>query len=168
MNRIGKLFVGILSGILLGILLITPAFAAPVGTAQLKGTYTFGFSGVKTAFGYYSGSVWHLVNGQCPKTVQCSNQAFQTTTIGTVSFSGTGKATFLSIATYDPSGQPNTGGPVKGTVWPYTVSGVNGYLGTKGNGATMTLGAYNASGLASVVIILTADTTPKLGIATLQ
>jgi hypothetical protein len=142
--------------------------AAATGVAQLKGTYYFSITGITNAGGYYTGSTWHYVSGPCPKGVTCQNQTFQKVTVGTISFNGAGKATFLTVAQYDPSGEPNGGGPVKGTVWPYTVSGVNGLLGTSANGATLVLGAFNSAGIASVVQLFIPDTNPKTGIATLQ
>jgi hypothetical protein len=108
------------------------------------------------------------VSGTCPKGETCQTQTFQKVTVGTLSFNGAGEATFLTVTQYDRSGEPNSGGPVKGTVWPYTVSGFNGQLGTESNGAAMVLGAFNASGIASVVQFFIADTNPKTGVATLQ
>jgi hypothetical protein len=150
--------------------MLASSFAAqPTGVAQLKGTYSFSISGITTAGGYYTdNNTWHYVNGQCPAKENCTSQTFQKVTVGTIYFNGAGQATFMSITQYDPSGEPNGGGPVKGTVWPYSVTGVTGLIGTEGNGASLTLGAYNSAGLASVVMLLTGDTNPSTGIATLQ
>ena len=144
------------------------SFAAPIGVAQLKGTYSFQISGTTNAGGYYVGNVWHYVNGSCPAGKNCMTQAFPKLTVGTISFNGAGKAEFMSIAVYNPSGEPITGSPVKGSIWPYSVSGVTGLLGTQGNGAVLTLGSYNASGIATVVLMLTDDKVPEPGVATLQ
>lgn len=148
--------------------LVLPSVAAPVGVAQLKGVYSFQLAGISNVSGYYVGSTWHYVNGNCPVNQHCMTQAFPKLSVGTISFSGTGKATFLTSVNYNPSGSPNNGGPVKGNVWPYTVVGVTGLLGTKANGAVLTLGSYNTSGIATVVLMLTDDTVPTPGVATLQ
>jgi hypothetical protein len=149
--------------------MLASSFAAgPTGAAQLQGTYSFSITGVTTAGGYYTGNTWHYVNGQCPANENCTTQAFQKVIVGTLFFDGRGQATFMSITQYNASGEPNSGGPVKGTVWPYNVSGVTGRLGTEANGASLTLGAYNSTGLASVLVLLTSDTNPSTGIATLQ
>jgi hypothetical protein len=143
-----------------------PAFAA-TGVAQLKGTYNFQVVGVQNQYGYYqpnSNTFVVVTNGVCPKGDTCVRAAVEKLTVGTISFDGAGKATFLSIAKY---GQ-GSGGPVKGTVWPYTVSGFNGYLGTAGNGAALSLGSYNSAGIATVVLFLTTDTVPSTGTAVLQ
>ena len=139
-----------------------PAFGA-TSVASLKGTYAFQISGVSNQYGYYVSNVWHQVN-TCPAKTNCQNQAFPKLTVGTISFNGAGKATFLSITQYNQG----SGGPVKGTVWPYTVSGFNGLLGTIGNGASLTLGAFNAAGHAMVVQFLTIDKQPMAGTAILE
>ena len=142
--------------------LLVPAFGA-TSVASLKGTYAFQISGVSNQYGYYVSNVWHQVN-TCPAKTNCQNQAFPKLTVGTISFNGAGKATFLSITQYNQG----SGGPVKGTVWPYTVSGFNGLLGTIGNGAALTLGAFNAAGHAMVVQFLTIDKQPMAGTAILE
>ena len=142
--------------------LLVPAFGA-TSVASLKGTYAFQISGVSNQYGYYVSNVWHQVN-TCPAKTNCQNQAFPKLTVGTISFNGAGKATFLSITQYNQG----SGGPVKGTVWPYTVSGFNGLLGTIGNGASLTLGAFNAAGHAMVVQFLTIDKQPMAGTAILE
>ncbi|HEX8816556.1 MAG TPA: hypothetical protein VF753_13750 [Terriglobales bacterium] len=157
----------ILASLVLLMAAVFPA-AAATGAAQLKGTYYFSITGITTVGGYYTGSTWHYVSGACPKSETCMNQTFQKVSVGTISFNGAGKATFLTVTNYDPSGEPDSGGPAKGAVWPYTVNGVNGLLGTESDGAAIVLGAFNSAGIASVVQIFIADTNPKTGVATLQ
>ena len=152
----------VFSTIAVFIALLVPAFGA-TSVASLKGTYAFQISGVSNQYGYYVSNVWHQVN-TCPAKTNCQNQAFPKLTVGTISFNGAGKATFLSITQYNQG----SGGPVKGTVWPYTVSGFNGLLGTIGNGASLTLGAFNAAGHAMVVQFLTIDKQPMAGTAILE
>lgn len=145
--------------------LLVPSFAGAATVASLKGTYAFQIAGVANNYGYYSGSTFVKVTSACPKTATCSNYAFPKLTVGTISFNGAGKATFLSIVQYN---QGSTGGPVKGTVWAYTVSGFNGYLGPVGNGAALTLGSFNAAGHSTVVQFLTTDKQPLAGTAILE
>ena len=150
--------------------LIAPSFAV-TGNAQLKGTYSFSIGGTTEAGGYYVKNVWHYVNGNCPAGQHCQTQVFNKLTVGTIYFNGAGQAKFLSIVNYDPSGEPNGGGPVVGTVWPYSVSGFNGQLGTAGNGASLRLGSFNASGISTVVLLITdlsSSSGPKMGVGTLQ
>ena len=156
-----KRFTAVLALILM-LAAVVPAVAA-TSVASLKGTYAFQISGVANQYGYYVSNVWHQVN-TCPAKTNCQNQAFPKLTVGTISFNGAGKATFLSITQYNQG----SGGPVKGTVWPYTVSGFNGLLGTIGNGASLTLGAFNAAGHAMVVQFLTIDKQPMAGTAILE
>ena len=156
-----KRFTAVLALILM-LAAVVPAVAA-TSVASLKGTYAFQISGVSNQYGYYVSNVWHQVN-TCPAKTNCQNQAFPKLTVGTISFNGAGKATFLSITQYNQG----SGGPVKGTVWPYTVSGFNGLLGTTGNGASLTLGAFNAAGHAMVVQFLTIDKQPMAGTAILE
>jgi len=142
----------------------SPSFAA-TSVASLKGVYSFQMDGLTNQFGYYSGSTWvNLNNGQCPAGHSCFNQAFSKITYGTLSFDGVGHATFLSIT--DING--GSGGPVKGSIWPYSVSGFNGAIGTTSNGAYLSLGDFNAAGVAQTVLFRTADTHPSLGVAILQ
>jgi len=139
------------------------SFAA-TSVASLKGVYNFQLGGFANENGYYSGSTWVQVNGACPKGENCFVQAFPRLTYGTISFDGAGHATFTSIASVNGG----SGGPTKGTVWAYSVSGFNGALGSATNGAYLTLGSFNAAGVATVVTIRTADTNPETGVATLQ
>ena len=166
-NQMNKLFVTFC----LFAALIAPALAAPVGAAQLKGTYSFSIGGTTEAGGYYVKNVWHYVNGNCPTGQHCQTQVFNKLTVGTILFDGLGHAKFLSIVNYDPSGEPNGGGPVVGTVWPYSVSGFNGQLGTAANGASLRLGSFNASGISTVVLLITdlsSNSGPTMGVGTLQ
>jgi hypothetical protein len=142
----------------------SPSFAA-TSVASLHGVYSFQIEGVTNQYGYYSGSTWvNLNNGSCTAGHSCFNQAFSKITYGTLSFDGVGHATFLSITNINSG----SGGPVKGTIWPYSVSGFNGAIGTTTNGAYLSLGNFNASGIAQTVFIRTADTHPSLGVAILQ
>jgi hypothetical protein len=142
----------------------SPSFAA-TSVASLHGVYSFQIEGLTNQYGYYSGSTWvNLNNGSCPAGHSCSNQAFSKITYGTLSFDGVGHATFVSITNINSG----SGGPVKGTVWPYSVSGFNGAIGTTTNGAYLSLGNFNTSGIAQTVFIRTADTHPSLGVAILQ
>jgi hypothetical protein len=140
---------------------------ASTSLASLKGTYNFQVIGVQNEYGYYkpnSNTFVIISNGKCPAKTTCLWGAVEKLTVGTISFNGAGKATFLSVASYNEG----TGGPVKGTVWPYSVSGFNGYLGPAGNGAALSLGSFNSGNVATVVLFLTTDTVPSTGIATLQ
>jgi len=141
----------------------TTSFAA-TSVASLKGVYNFQLAGFSNENGYYSGSTWIQVNGSCPSTQHCFTQAFPRLTYGTLSFNGAGHATFLSIASVNGG----SGGPTKGSVWVYSVSGFNGAIGTASNGAYLTLGSFNAAGVATVVTIRTSDNNPDTGVATLQ
>jgi len=151
--------------------LALPGFATSV--ASIKGTYSFQFSGVTNQYGYYCGAgqsgncPWHNLNGAaCPKDVQCGNVAFAQVTVGTISFDGAGHATFLSIANYNQEGGGNA--PKKGTVWPYSVSGNNAFLGSAGDGASLSLGSFNSAGVATVLQMFIAQTNPAIGTAILQ
>lgn len=142
----------------------SPSFAA-TSVASLKGVYSFQIQGLTNQFGYYSGSTWvNLNTSPCPSTQHCFDQAFGKITYGTLSFDGAGHATFLSITSINGG----SGGPVKGTVWAYSVSGFNGAIGTTSNGAYLSLGDFNAAGVAQTVLFRTADTHPSLGVAILQ
>ena len=123
--------------------LLVPAMAAPVGAAQLKGTYSFIMTTNK-------------------------NVPVEKITAGTISFNGAGKATFLSVSQYN---QQSGGGPVKGTVAIYKVAGNVGTLtiaGPKGGTVSLSLGSYNAAGIATVIQMFIPDTQPSLGTAVLQ
>ena len=139
------------------------SFAA-TSAASLKGVYNFQIAGFSNQNGYYSGSTWVQVNGSCPTNQHCFVQAVPKLAYGTISFDGLGHAKFLSIARVNNG----SGGPTNGTVWAYSVSGFNGVLGSATQGAYLTLGAFNASGIATVVTIRTADNNPMSGVATLQ
>ena len=127
--------------------LLVPAMAAPVGAAQLKGTYSFQVAGITTTN---------------------KNVPVEKITVGTISFNGAGKATFLSVSQYN---QQSGGGPVKGTVAIYKVAGNVGTLtiaGAKGGTVSLSLGSYNAAGIATVIQLFIPDTQPSLGTAVLQ
>jgi len=155
--------------VILAVIVLAVASTSFAGTsvASLKGVYSFQLQGVSNQYGYYSGNTWVNMNGKpCPKGLYCSNQAFGKATYGTLSFDGKGHATFLSITEVNNGG--GGGGPVKGSVWPYSVSGFNGAIGTATNGAYLTLGNFNAAGIATTVFIRTPDSSPELGTAILQ
>ena len=151
---------------------VTPAFAAPVGVATMNGVYSFQVIGVSPQWGYYNGSTWVNVNGTCPNPQTkggCSNLSFAKITVGTLSFDGKGHAKFLTFVNY---GQGNgSGGPKVGVLYPYAISGQTGTLtitGTKGGVVSLTLGSFNAAGLATVVQFLIPDTNPSIGTAILK
>lgn len=149
---------------LIAVLAIASTSFAATSVASLKGVYNFQLSGFSNENGYYSGSTWVQVNGTCPSTQHCFTQAFPRLTYGTISFDGAGHATFTSIASVNGG----SGGPTKGTVWAYSVSGFNGALGSATNGAYLTLGSFNTAGVATVVTIRTADNNPETGVAVLE
>ena len=153
-----------LKSLVLLLALMTPlAYAAtPVGVARLKGTYSFQVTGVNVQNGSIS------TNGGKSNNQTIVTSVTPKITVGTISFNGAGKATFLSITNYN---QGSGGGPVKGTVATYKVSGVVGTLtipGTKGGTVSLSLGSYNAQGIATVVQFFIFDTQPMTGIAILQ
>ena len=146
------------------LVMASTSFAA-TSVASLHGVYFFQLQGLTNQYGYYSGSTWVNLNGKpCPAGHSCANQAISKVTYGTLSFDGKGHATFVSITNINGGG----GGPTNGTVWPYSVSGFNGAIGTTSNGAYLSLGTFNTAGIAQTVFIRTADTNPMLGVATLQ
>jgi len=151
-------------GIMVAFLTMASTSFAATSAASLKGVYNFQVAGINNEYGYYSGSTWVQVNGNCPTNQHCSTQAFASVTYGTISFDGLGHATFLSVAGVNNG----SGGPTKGSVWAYSVSGFNGAIGSASNGAYLTLGSFNAAGVATVVMIRTAGTYPDTGVATLQ
>jgi hypothetical protein len=139
------------------------SFAA-TSVASVHGVYSFQMQGLTNQTGYYSGS-WVNLNGKaCPKGQFCFDQAFTKVTYGTLSFDGKGHVTFLSITNINQG----TGGPVKGSIWTYSVSGFNGAIGTATNGAYLSLGNFSAAGIAQTVFIRTPDSSPMLGVAILQ
>jgi len=140
------------------------SFAA-TSVASLNGVYSFQVQGLTNEYGYYSGSTWvNLNNGQCPAGKSCFVQAFSQLTYGTLSFDGKGHATFLSVTSVNSG----SGGPTKGSVWTYTVSGFNGAIGSASNGAYLALGNFNSAGIAQTVLIRPAGNNPETGIAVLQ
>ncbi len=139
------------------------SFAA-TSAASLKGVYNFQIAGLTNQYGYYSGSSWIQVNGSCPSGHSCFQQAFPRLVYGTLSFDGAGHATFESIVSVNEG----SGGPTKGSVWAYSVSGFNGAIGSANNGAYLTLGSFNSAGIATVVTIRTGGGYPDTGVATLQ
>ena len=163
----------LLSVLAIVVALMVSAMAAPVGAAQLKGTYAFQVLGVSNSYGYYnSKNVWvNLNNGNdCPKNVGCFNQSFGKLAVGVISFNGAGVAKFVSFKQYDPSNQSG-GGPTVNVAYKYTVSGTIGNLtisGPKGGIVGLTLGAPNAAGIMQVVQLFVNDTNPSSGTAILQ
>ncbi|MGA8150561.1 MAG: hypothetical protein WB952_06405 [Terriglobales bacterium] len=150
---------------LMATVLVTAATSfAATSVASLKGVYNFQVAGFSNENGYYSGSTWVVVTGTCPTNQHCFTQAFPRLTYGTLSFDGAGHATFTSVTGVNQG----SGGPTKGAVWAYSVSGFNGALGTATNGAYLTLGSFNSAGVATVVTIRTAGGNPNTGVATLQ
>jgi hypothetical protein len=152
------------------LLALTPAFAAPVGVATISGVYSFQVIGVSPQYGYYSGSTWVSVNGTCPNKNGCINLSFAKISVGTISFDGKGHAEFLTFANYGEGGG-GSGGPKVGVLYPYAVSGQTGSLtvtGTNGGVVSLTLGSFNASGIATVVQFLIPDTNPSIGTAVLK
>lgn len=153
---------------------VTPAFAAaPVGVATMSGVYSFQVIGVSPQFGYYDGSTWVTVNGNCPNPQDkggCINLSFAKISVGTISFNGKGQAEFLTFANYS-EGNAGSGGPKVGVLYPYAVSGQTGTLtvtGSNGGVVSMSLGNYNAAGIATVVQFLIPDTNPSIGTAVLK
>ncbi|MFZ0760035.1 MAG: hypothetical protein WAM69_08810 [Candidatus Sulfotelmatobacter sp.] len=160
----------LLTGAVILFLTTTMFAASPTGVAQVNGSYAFSVPGITTVWGYYVGSAWHYVgSGSCPVDESCQNQVFTTLTKGIVSFDGAGTATFTSVTRYDNSGESNSdSSPVVGDVWPYTVSGEAGVLGTSSNEAFFRLGSFNANGIATVLVMFINNTNPLGGIAVLQ
>jgi hypothetical protein len=123
--------------------------------------------------GYYNGSTWVNVNGNCPNPQTkggCSNLSFAKITVKTLSFDGKGHAKFLAFVNYGQGGN-GSGGPVVGASYPHAVSGTTGTLtvtGPKGGVLSMGLGSFNAAGLATVVQLLIPDTNPSIGTAVLK
>ena len=153
-----------MAGMVIAVVLTVASTSFATSAASIKGVYNFQVSGINNQNGYYSGSTWVQVNGNCPTNQHCFVQAFPTITYGTLSFDGAGHATFLSVTGVNSG----SGGPTKGAVWAYSVSGYNGAIGSSTNGAYLTLGSFNAAGVATVVTIRTAGNYPSTGVATLQ
>src|ERR1700747_1214826 len=105
------------------------SFATSV--ASIKGVYNFQLAGFTNQTGYYSGSTWVKITTTCPTNQHCFTQAFPKLNYGTISFDGLGHATFTSITSVNNG----SGGPVKGTVLAYFVSGFNGRPGSAANSA---------------------------------
>jgi hypothetical protein len=150
--------------ILMATVLAMASTSFATSVASIKGVYNFQLAGFTNETGYYSGSTWIKITTTCPTNQHCFTQAFPKLNYGTISFDGAGHATFLSITSVNNG----SGGPVKGTVWAYSVSGFNGALGSATNGAYLTLGSFNSAGVATVVTIRTADSNPETGVMTLQ
>lgn len=146
------------------VLILGSSMSFATSVSSLKGVYNFQISGFTNENGYYSGSTWVQVNGSCPTNQHCFTQAFPKLTYGTLSFDGAGHATFTSITNINSG----SGGPTKGSVWAYSVSGFNGAVGTATDGAYLTLGGFNSAGVATVVTIRTAGNNPNTGVAVLQ
>ena len=153
-----------MAGMVIAAVLTVASTSFATSVASIKGVYNFQVSGINNQNGYYSGSTWIQVNGNCPANQHCFVQAFPQLTYGTLSFDGLGHATFLTVGGVNNG----SGGPKAGSVWPYSVSGFNGAIGTSSNGAYLTLGSFNSAGVATVVTIRTAGNYPSTGVATLQ
>ena len=84
--------------VMLMLFAVTAAFAAPVGVATMNSVYSFQVIGVSPQWGYYNGSTWVNVNGNCPNPQTkggCSNLSFAKITVGTLFFDRKGHAKFL-------------------------------------------------------------------------
>jgi len=151
--------------ILAATVLLTASTSFATSIASLKGVYAFQLQGTTNEFGYYSGSTWvNLNNSACPSTQHCSSQAFPKVSYGTISFDGLGHAKFVTITNVNGGSH----GPTAGTAWGYSVSGFNGAMGTSTNGAYLSLGDFNAAGVAQTVLMRTTDSSPSTGTAVLQ
>ncbi|HXW91136.1 MAG TPA: hypothetical protein VEK33_11365 [Terriglobales bacterium] len=133
------------------LLLVAPAFAA--NDASLNGTYAFFVQGTRSA----------IAEVTATDTVDVPSE--ETLAVGTIEFNGAGTATFLSVMGYNLSAS----GPKAGSTFSYSVSGNTATMTVNGATVSMSLGSYNSSGVASVVIILVSDSDQPLGgIATLE
>ncbi|HXW93599.1 MAG TPA: hypothetical protein VEK33_23825 [Terriglobales bacterium] len=133
------------------LLLVAPVFAA--NNASLNGTYAFFIEGTGSA----RAEVTDIDTVNVPSE--------ETLAVGTIKFNGAGTATFLSVMGYNLG----TTGPKAGSTFTYQVSGNTATMNITGATVSMSLGSYNSSGVASVVIILVSDSDqPMAGIATLQ
>jgi len=148
------------------VLAIAATGVAQTSAASIKGVYKFQMGQVATETGYYSGNTWHQATGTCPGSEHCSDQSILRYTSGTVAFDGAGHATFLSVTAVNGG----CGGATEGSVWAYSVFGFNGAMGTGTNVAHLTLGSFNAAGVATVVAIRKAGNSSDAGVgfATLQ
>jgi hypothetical protein len=153
-------------------LLMTSVFAiaatsvVETSVASIKGVYKFQMGQVATESGYYSGNTWHQVTGTCPSSEHCSDQPILRYTSGMVSFDGAGHATFLSATSVNGG----CGGVTEGSIWAYSVFGFNGAMGAGSNVDHLTLGSFNAAGVATVVAIRKEGNSSDegVGFATLQ
>ena len=133
------------------LLLVAPAFAA--NDASLNGTYAFFVEGTSSARAEVTGT----------NTVNVPSE--ETLAVGTIKFNGAGTATFLSVMGYNLG----ENGPKAGSTFSYQVSGNTATMNLNSATISMSLGSYNSSGVATVVIILVSDSDqPLAGIATLQ
>jgi len=148
--------------------LASTSFAA-TSVASLNGTYNFQVYSVKSQYGYYcapgqtGNCSWHnLGNGACPAKYTCQNIYVQDVAVGTLYFNGKGGAEFTSFA--DSQGG---GGPKVNVVYTYKVSGFTASMvipaadaggGTNSPTITMSLGNFNAAGVAQTVLLLVTNT----------
>ena len=146
---------------LMAMVLVTASTSFATSVASVKGVYAFQIQGLNNEFGYYSGSTWVSVSS-CPTNQHCFDQAFSKVSYGTVSFDGLGHVKFLTVS------NGGSHGPTVGTVWSYSVSGLNGAMGTSADGAYLTLGDFNTAGVAQTVLMRTIDTNPSAGTLVLQ
>jgi hypothetical protein len=155
-----------LSLLIATVVAIATASLAETSTASVKGVYKFQIGQVATENGYYSGNTWYEVTGACPSGQVCSTQSILRYTSGTVSFDGTGHATFLSITSVNGG----CGGFTEGSTWGYSIFGFNGAMGTATNDVHLTLGSFNSAGVATLLAIRKAGNSLNAGVgfATLQ
>lgn len=133
------------------LLLVTPVFAA--SDARLNGTYAFFIEGTRSAIAEVTGI----------DTVHVPSE--ETLAVGTINFNGAGTGTFRSVMGYNQG----ENGPKVGSTFSYHVSGNTATMKVNGATVSMSLGSYNNSGVATVVIILMSDSDqPLAGMATLQ
>ena len=129
----------IFSMLVLMLVSVAPSFAATV--ASLHGSYAFQVSDAGTIGG---------------DTGTNNTKVVSRVTVGVISFNGAGLAKFTEL-TKEYSDTTGTGGPVVNVNYKYTVSGNTANLVIPGkNGATivLSLGAFNASGVAQVALVL--------------
>ena len=154
------------------ILFSTITIAGTTGNATLKGTYAFQMSGARIEWGYMGIAGWHNLcasNGSCspcPKNNFCQNLTFVKTTADIIQFNGDGTGLFKSVTSINNG----SGGPVAGTKFTYKVSGFTANMYVSGQTVAVSLGDYNASGIAqTVLILLTGDPDgSQTGVAILQ
>ena len=132
-------------------LLVAPVFAA--NDASLNGTYAFFVQGTSSA------------RAEVTATDTVSVPSEEKLAVGTIKFNGAGTATFLTVTGFNLGDN----GPKAGSTYSYQVSGNTATMTINSATVSMSLGAYNNSGVATVVIVLATDSDlPMAGVATLQ